>query len=425
LNVGNKQITNVDDPLNAKDAVNLQTLNAGLAGVSPSQWSTFPALQAVNMDNFAFSNFAGWTAGIGQAFSVNPTNFSWSVNGVGDFYEWKIAGVPEMQLSQSDLNVGNKQITNVLDPLNSLDAVNLQTLLAQVGGDASQWSTFPALQQVNMANNAFSNFVGFTGGIGQALTVDSSGMRFDTDGFDQYDFRIGGVQKAVFTTAGHALSGGSLNMSTNKIVNVVDPTNPQDVATRAFVLANAGGAVTLGGNNVWTGINAFTGSIHSVTSPFIFIGDQFSDTIDLTGVVSVPNILIADTIDVQNLQLSSDLDMQFFRIQNLDPGFLPSDAVNKAQLDAIGGFSLLDQNNIWTGTNTWTNTMSMNSSFIFIGDSQSDRVFNVADQDFSLTPRTSNDIDLGAPTSRWRDLYVDFVSIASPGLQVTGFSAFL
>ena len=60
-------------------------------------------------------------------------------------------------------------------------------------------------------------------------------------------------------------------MSTNKIVNVVDPTNPQDVATRAFVLANAGGAVTLGGNNVWTGRNSFTGTAHSITSPFIFI----------------------------------------------------------------------------------------------------------------------------------------------------------
>src|SRR5438552_2550606 len=34
-----------------------------------------------------------------------------------------------------------------------------------------------------------------------------------------------------------------LDMATHKIVNLVDPTNPQDAATRAWVLANVAGGV--------------------------------------------------------------------------------------------------------------------------------------------------------------------------------------
>jgi len=423
------RIEQLADPIASLDAVNLQTLNAGLATVDLSQWSTFPAVSPVNMQNNAFTNFIGWTAGIGQAFAVQPSGATWDL-GTNDFYIWRIGGFSEMVLTSGVLGMQNKRIENVLDPIAQQDVATRAFVEAQAGGDASQWSTFPALQQVNMANNAFSNFVGFTAGIGQALTIDTQGFRFDMDTLDAFSMFFGGVQRVAFTNFGHALSGGNLNMSTNKIVNVVDPTNPQDVATRAFVLANAGGAVTLGGNNVWTGLNSFTGTAHSITSPFIFIGDQASDLINLTGFVDVPfsmdvQNLFAFNLETVNLLLSGDLDMQFLRITNLDPGFLPGDAVNRAQLDAIGGFSLLDQNNIWTGNNTWTNTASFNSSFIFIGDSQFDRVFNVADQDFSLTPRTNNDIDLGAPSSRWRDLFVDFAVIGSPGLQVTGFSSFL
>lgn len=428
------RIENVADPIAVLDVVNLQTLNAGLATVDLSQWSTFPAVSAVNMANFAFSNFAGWTAGVGQAFSVNPTNFTWDQLSATHFYEWNLGGFNEMQLSQTDLNMFNKQITNVVDPLNPQDVATRAFVLAQAG-DASQWSTFPALQNVDFANNAILNPTSITGianggGFvwsvpGVAILGGTFGLNFLVDGFDQFDFRIGGISKAVFTTAGHALSGGSLNMTTQKIVNVVDPTAPQEVATKKYVDDNVtGGANLLPLNNVWTGINAFTGVAHSITSPFITIGDQISDTINLTGQVNIPFTLVANQIQVSDLVLNNDLNMQFFRITNLDPGFLGSDAVTLDQLNAIGGSSLLNQNNVWTGTNTWTNTASFNSSFIFIGDSQSDRVFNVADQDFSLTPRSSNDIDLGAPSSRWRDLYVDFVSIASPGLQVTGFSSF-
>ena len=121
-----------------------------------------------------------------------------------------------------------------------------------------------------------------------------------------------------------------------------------------------------------------------------------------------------------------DLDMNFFRITNLDFPAGPFDATNRDYVDTVLGPGLLNSNNTWTGTNTWTNTASFNSSTIFIGDSQSDRVFNVADQDFHLTPRSNNDIDLGNVGSRWRDAYLDniFMTQASGVFITQGISQF-
>lgn len=55
---------------------------------------------------------------------------------------------------------------------------------------------------------------------------------------------------ASFSNFGHSLVGGPLNMNTNQINNVTDPTLPQDAATRAFVEATSN---QLTGNNVGTG----------------------------------------------------------------------------------------------------------------------------------------------------------------------------
>lgn len=77
---------------------------------------------------------------------------------------------------------------------------------------------------------------------------------------------------------------GSLNAKTNKIINVVDPTNPQDAATRAFVLANAGSGTvtsvalalpvsvfTITGSPVTTS-GTLTGSFATQTANTIFSG---------------------------------------------------------------------------------------------------------------------------------------------------------
>ena len=77
-----------------------------------------------------------------------------------------------------------------------------------------------------------------------------------------------GVLTTTTTTADAALpkAGGTMSgaiaMGTSKITGAGDPTDAQDVATKAYVDANANiGDVTLSGNNVFTGNNTFSTGI--------------------------------------------------------------------------------------------------------------------------------------------------------------------
>ncbi len=67
----------------------------------------------------------------------------------------------------------------------------------------------------------------------------------------------------------------------NKITNVNDPTNPQDVVTLQYFNDNVGGGgVTEDQSPVtWTGIHSFNGTSISINSPNIFLGDQTTDLI--------------------------------------------------------------------------------------------------------------------------------------------------
>jgi len=87
--------------------------------------------------------------------------------------------------------------------------------------------------------------------------------------FDGVDVAVrDGVLTTTTNTADAALpkAGGTMSgaiaMGTSKITGAGDPTDAQDVATKAYVDANAGsGDVTLSGNNTFTGNNTFSTEI--------------------------------------------------------------------------------------------------------------------------------------------------------------------
>ena len=77
---------------------------------------------------------------------------------------------------------------------------------------------------------------------------------------------------AALPKAGGTMSG-AIAMGTSKITGAGDPTDAQDVATKAYVDANAGsGDVTLSGNNAFTGNNTFSTEI--AANAGIALGDN-------------------------------------------------------------------------------------------------------------------------------------------------------
>jgi len=83
---------------------------------------------------------------------------------------------------------------------------------------------------------------------------------------------------------GSVVMGASLNLNTHTITNVTDPVNPQDAATRAWVLANAAGGVvsstsvrvaTVGTNLTLSGTQTIDG-IALVAGNTILVKDQTS-----------------------------------------------------------------------------------------------------------------------------------------------------
>ena len=159
----------------------------GVVGTGDN-WSAFPAIQTTDMANFSFSNYVGWTAAVGQSMDVGATGNTWNLPSA-DVHLFRVNGADQFEVKENSMDVHN---------------------------------------------HSFTNFVGWTGLVGQGLTLDATGAIYDLPTGDQHAFRVNGTQE--FVVAGGALGANSpLSMNSNKITSVTDPTNPQDVATKAYV----------------------------------------------------------------------------------------------------------------------------------------------------------------------------------------------
>jgi len=93
---------------------------------------------------------------------------------------------------------------------------------------------------IDVHDNGISNYVGWTASVEQTHAVDGLGSTWTLPFGDLYDFRVDGGSE--FTIGSGAIGMNSpLSMNTNKITSVVDPDDPQDAATKAYVDAQVSG----------------------------------------------------------------------------------------------------------------------------------------------------------------------------------------
>ena len=105
-------------------------------------------------------------------------------------------------------------------------------------------------------------------------------------------------------------TGADVEFSNKEIITLQFDSTSGTVGGDWIVSSSITGGGTVSGllasNNVWTGTNSFTGSTFSssattstsITSPQIYLGDQASDTINITGAVNVNGDIDMNTYDI-------------------------------------------------------------------------------------------------------------------------------
>jgi hypothetical protein len=126
VDVNNHRILNVANPVGALDAVNLQTLNGALSAIlivgttNQITVNTVSNISTISLPSsviISTSLTAGNLELIGNTLQSNNTNGDIILNPNGT----------------GNVNINNHRIINLANPVNSLDAVNLQTMQAAIG----------------------------------------------------------------------------------------------------------------------------------------------------------------------------------------------------------------------------------------------------------------------------------------------------
>ena len=169
--------------------------------------------------------------------------------------------------------------------LQPIQAVTLQDFTKT----AAAWVTSTSYSVGDVVLDAGQRYTCYTAHTSSATTDPSTGATWETVWY-RNNIRITGADDYV--------------MAVDEIVQLMFDST--DSVWTVVSGGGAGGVNLLPLNNVWTGTNSFTGGTFSssattstsITSPQIYLGDQASDTINITGAVNVNGDIDMNTYDI-------------------------------------------------------------------------------------------------------------------------------
>jgi hypothetical protein len=216
---------------------NLSNIGSGGGGTSFSGFSADANLDMNGRDIYDVDNLkfdASQSANLGSSDYGLEANTSIGIQHnipTGKFHLFTVNGSSVATISSAGINVYSKKITSVLDPTNNQD-VATKYYVDQNSG--SSWNG-NATGSLDMNGNDINFVDDISFNIsGQDILTDSNGMLFTVPSNDYFAWNVNSNTRFLVTDSSNTFYK-YLNMNSNKIVNVTDPTNNQDVATKYYV----------------------------------------------------------------------------------------------------------------------------------------------------------------------------------------------
>lgn len=322
LNLHNNKITGVQNPTNASDAVTKNYVDNLITNTVSGNINNEEIVFGTVGGSIISSPLLKWN---GEKISIN-TSAQISFDVLGGI---KIGGIIELD---------NQNIINLADPINDLDAVNKRTL-----------------DDVTDLVNQYEIVVGST-----------TANKLQSYSSLQYN----GTTLTV--------SGGTINLSDGGIINLREPINPGDAATKEYVDNNklsgnfttgqliiADGDEVRGYDNLTFTTNGTVGTLilNNLTNLYI------SNTTNAIGLGSGGSLTVEGGASFQeNVYIGSELDMNYHNITRVKDPEQEFDAVNKRYVDLLISENLEDlksfvlANNITTPENV--------NGFVFYADTK-------------------------------------------------------
>ena len=427
--------------------VNLTTLSAGGADNLGDHLTTQPLDMNSVLQN-PIINFTSMSSFLGHSHFWTPDGMVWNLASLSsDSYSWLGGGSTEMMtLTNSQLNVHNKRITNVSNPTSPLDAVNLQTLNTGFVTTNTNQTTGLSGNKVwtgaHIFDSALTQILGsinLGGAVGDFFTVNG---RFLSPLIPFLNGTALGTSSQRCDVLASDLSLQNGGISVNTISNISTTDNSFSLMTASAIqdaiIAGAGGGsfVTtntsqtgLSGSKTWTGVHTFNAGL-TVINGSLTLGNSVADLFNVTGRFLSPLIPLSDGIDLgstsqrwdlfgQNMSLASGstvANISNSSTQSSSSALMTASAIQSAISAGGGSFvttnttqTNLSGSKTWTGAHRFTSVVNFDGS-VALGNSSSDILISNGRWFTPLIPNTDG-VNLGSSSQRW-DVFAQNLNLA-------------
>jgi len=374
---------------------------------------------------------------LGHSHFWTPDGMVWNLASLSsDSYSWLGGGsTPMMTLTNSQLNVENKRITNVSNPTSNLDAVNLQTLNTGFVTTNTNQTTGLSGNKVWTGSHTFDS----------ALTTINGSLNLGNSVSDLFNVTGRFLTPLIPFINGTALGGSGqrwdvlasdLSLQNGSIVNTISNSQFTDnnfslmtaEAIQDAIIAGAGGGsfvttnttqINLSGSKTWTGSHTFDGALTTINGS-INLGNSVSDLFSVNGRFLSDLIPFSDGINLgstsqrwdlfgQNMSLASGSTVSNISnssATNNSFSLLTASAIQSAISAGGGSFvttnttqTNLSGSKTWTGAHRFTSVVNFDGS-VSLGNSASDILISNGRWFTPLIPNTDG-VNLGSTSQRW------------------------